>query len=256
MHVTPIVCLQDNYAYLLWQQRGGPALVVDPGDAAKVLAVSDFLGLQLQGVLCTHHHADHVGGLGELAQRLEGLRVYGHVSDVGRIAHLTDPVEHGAKVALAGIELTAWHVPGHTSGGLLWQAEGVAFTGDTLFLGGCGRVFEGTAEQLWRSLDSTLGRLDDETLLYVGHEYTESNLRFGAWVEPDNERLAMRRARVRHQRAQGAATVPGTLGEERATNPFLRAAVPSVAARIGLPPEAGAEAVFAALRSAKDHFSG
>lgn len=243
--ITPIPCLRDNYAYLV--RVPGGALVVDPSEPRPVLDALARAGTPLLGILATHHHPDHVGGVAALCDAFEGVFVAGHARDRGRIPRQTVFVEAPqdayapAPLPLSGVEVRARHVPGHTLGAVAWYlpppqgaAAGDVFTGDTLFAAGCGRLFEGTAEMLYRSL-AGLCDLPPDTRLWFGHEYTAANLAFAATVEPDNEAVAARRARI------GPCTTPTTIAEERRTNPFLRA--PS--------PEA-----FARLRAQKDTFRG
>jgi hydroxyacylglutathione hydrolase len=227
--------------------------VVDPSEAEPVLQALESQGLALRGVLCTHHHPDHVGGVQALCERLPGLGVYGSAYDrrQGRIPCQTAAVDHGDRVTLLGMELRAWHVPGHTLGAVTWQSEGELFTGDTLFLSGCGRLFEGTAAQLYHALVEVLGALAPETRVWCGHEYTVKNLRFARTILPS---VALDRALedALARRREGLPTVPGTLAVERARNPFLRSAEAEFRAQAGLP-EDPVEA-FAQVRARRDVF--
>jgi hydroxyacylglutathione hydrolase len=255
MRVIPVPCLSDNYAYLVTasgtDHEGGSAFVVDPSEAEPVIAALERTGLRLVAIVNTHHHHDHVGGNEGLLLRYGAMPVYAHASDVGRVPGQTDQVEEGKRFHVAGLELEPLHVPGHTTGAVAYVVEDGVFTGDTLFVAGCGRLFEGTPEMMHRSLAEKLGRLPPATRVYCGHEYTVANLRFAVHVEPDNRAAAEKLERVRATRERGEPTVPSTVGEELATNPFLRCASPSVAERF---PGATAVDVFAAVRSAKDAF--
>lgn len=256
MQVTIVPCLSDNYAYVLLAPGSQRAVVVDPSEAEPVQRVLAELGVTLGAVLATHHHGDHVGGNSALADRYPKLRVFGHASDRGRIPAQTDFLEHGAEVQVEGLSFRALHIPGHTLGALGYAGEGVVFTGDTLFAAGCGRLFEGTPAQMYESLNVTLGALPDSTLVYCGHEYTASNLRFAASMEPDNAQVKDKAARVQLLRERGEATVPSTLGEEKATNPFMRCASPAIIERVAgsLTADRSPQAILGAVRAAKDRF--
>lgn len=254
VHLVP--CLKDNYCYLVHQPGSTDTLVVDASEEAPVLAALGRLGLTPVAILATHHHLDHVGGNDGLLARYPGLRVLGHKSDRGRIPGQTDALDDGAKVELAGIEVQALHIPGHTLGALAYVAEGAAFTGDTLFAAGCGRLFEGTAAQMYESLNLKLGALPDDTRVYCGHEYTVSNLRFAHTLEPNNPEIAKKLAWAQAQREQGQPTLPSTLADERRTNPFLRVAEQDVVAGVKerLERDRSPQAVLAAVRAMKDAF--
>jgi len=258
MNVVAVPCFQDNYAYVAYVPGATGCVVVDPSEEEPVRAVLRARDLRVEAILCTHHHGDHVDGVEAIAAASEGVRVFAHVRDRERTPGVTDTVEHGDVIVAAGIELGVIHVPGHTLGAVTWVARGCAFTGDTLFLGGCGRVFEGTAEMMYGSLHGRLAALPLATRIYCGHEYTESNLVFACAVEPGNTRLRDRLAATRQKRGRGEPTVPATLAEELETNPFLRCEQPEV---IGYALAHGAKssepaAVFAALRQSKNVFRG
>jgi hydroxyacylglutathione hydrolase len=256
MQVVIVPCLKDNYAYLLLAPGSKRALVVDPGEAEPVAQALHERGLELGAILATHHHLDHVGGNTELARRFPGVIVFGHASDRGRIPEQTEFLSDGVAVQVDGLSFRALHIPGHTLGALGYAGEGAVFTGDTLFAGGCGRLFEGTPAQMYESLNVTLGALPDDTLVYCGHEYTASNLRFAAHVEPGNAAVAAKAARVAEQRAQGLPTVPSTLAEEKATNPFLRCDSSEIIAHVSsaLSADRSPAAILGAVRAAKDKF--
>lgn len=224
MRVSIVPCLSDNYAYLVECPRTGALAVVDPSEAAPVLAA--LAGRAPSAIWCTHHHPDHVGGVEELARAFPGIDVFAHASDRARIAGQTRDLEDGGEVTLGALAARVIHVPGHTLGALAWVVRGpdgaqAVFTGDTLFVAGCGRLFEGTAEQMFASL-SKIAALAPETLVYCGHEYTASNVRFAQSVE-DTDALRALAERTTTARAAGTATVPSTIAGERATNPFVRA---------------------------------
>lgn len=256
--VIPIPAFRDNYIWLLRQEKS--ALVVDPGDAAPVLATLDRLGLTLRAILVTHHHADHQGGVGELVARC-GAEVFGPAAE--SITALTRPLSGGETIrplagavdAAADPAFAVLAVPGHTRGHLAYYRKGLLFCGDTLFGAGCGRLFEGTPAQMAASLDR-LAALPGDTTVHCAHEYTEQNLRFALAVEPDNPLLRRRVETVAALRARGLPSVPSTLAEERATNPFLRCGEPAViaAARIRAPDAADPVTVFAALREWRNGF--
>jgi len=233
--------------------------IVDPGDAAPVIAYLDREGVAPCAILATHHHGDHVGGIAGLLARQQ-VPVFGPSRE--KIPARTQAVAGGDRIVVPGIDASfdVIDVPGHTAGHIayfgMFGGEPSLFCGDTLFTGGCGRLFEGTPAQMWSSL-SALAALPPETRVYCGHEYTLANLRFALAVEPGNAELHAREARERAKRARGVPTVPSTMGEERATNPFLRAHLPAVkaaaAARAGRALEDDV-ATFAALREWKNQF--
>ena len=254
LEIVPLPAFQDNY---IWTLRSGKfAAVVDPGESRPV---SDYLereGLTLAAILATHHHPDHVGGIAELVAKRK-VPVFGPKGEP--IPALTHPVGQDDRVEipeLAAASFTVLDIPGHTRAHVAYYGLGSLFCGDTLFACGCGRVFEGTAAQMLASL-SKLAALPDETRVYCGHEYTLANIRFARAVDPDNAVLAAREARAKRLRDAGRPTLPSTLGEERATNPFLRCAEPVVVesankylgSRIGDP-----VGVFAAIREWKNRF--
>lgn len=254
LHITPIPALDDNYIWLI-QVPGAPqAAVVDPGDAEPVQAALVAAGLDLTAILVTHHHADHVGGVSELVAAYPQALVCG--PDDRRLPGLDRVVGEGDRVVVPslGLSLGVLEVPGHTASHLAYLGHGALFCGDTLFMAGCGRVFDGTFAQLAASL-ARIAALPPETLCYCAHEYTISNLGFAAWVEPASAALRVRQAEAERQRAAGAPTVPAPLALELATNPFLRVREPAVIAAAerfaGRRLETDAE-VFTALRRWKD----
>lgn len=252
MRVLPVPCLSDNYAYLV-TAGGADAIVVDPSEAEPVIAALAREGLRLVGILNTHHHHDHVGGNEALVARFGAMPVYAHESDQGRVPGQTEQVQEGRAIEVAGLTFEVLHVPGHTTGAVAYVGHGAVFTGDTLFVAGCGRLFEGTPAMMYTSLCEKLGKLPGDTRVYCGHEYTASNLRFAQHVEPGNTAVREKLAKVTAMRDRGEATVPSTIAEELATNPFLRVGEASV--QSAFPGETAAD-VLGAVRKAKDGFKG
>ena len=220
LQVSAIPAFTDNYLWLIHDDQH--AAVVDPGDAAPVLAALKAKNLQLDAILLTHHHADHVGGVQDLLQKFD-VPVYGPANE--KIAGITTKLRQADQVELTAphIKFSVIDVPGHTAGHIAYYAAEYdwLFCGDTLFAGGCGRLFEGTAAQMTQSL-AKLSALPDSTLVYCAHEYTLSNLRFALAAEPDNSALQQRFILEEQRRTRGEATVPSLLGLEKSTNPFLR----------------------------------
>jgi hydroxyacylglutathione hydrolase len=246
-----IPCLSDNYAVVMHDAATGTTLLVDAPEAEPIRAALAERGWTLTHILVTHHHNDHVAGIAEL-KAATGARVTGPAAEADKIADLDATVSDGDRVTVGPWSAAVISTPGHTLGHVAYWFEdpGVLFSGDTLFALGCGRIFEGTPAQMWQSL-SRLAALPDETVVYCGHEYTQSNARFALTVDVGNRRLAARAEEIAALRAAGRPTVPTTIGLEKATNPFLRAIDPAVAAAVGL---AGAPAgdVFAEVRRRKD----
>lgn len=248
--VSFIPAFKDNYVWLL--TRGRRATVVDPGDAAPVEARLAAAGLSLEAILVTHHHADHQGGVGALIARWQPA-VFAPAAE--SITGCTHPLRGGERITILDCPVDVLAVPGHTLGHLAYVAPGMLFCGDTLFGAGCGRLFEGTHAQMAASL-SRLAELPDDTAVYCAHEYTALNLGFARAVEPDNPALTARVARVAAQRAAGLPSVPSTLAEEKATNPFLRCGEPAVvaAALARGAVDRSPTAVFAAIRGWRNTF--
>ncbi|MEG0920389.1 MAG: hydroxyacylglutathione hydrolase [Comamonas sp.] len=257
MHLHPLPAFADNYIWLLHNDR--QALVVDPGDAQPVINALAQHGLQLQSIVVTHHHNDHVGGVAALRDAT-GATVYGPARE--NIPTPYQPMHGGDELPLLGLRWRVIDVPGHTAGHIAYYCPDMdgaplLFCGDTLFSGGCGRLFEGTPLQMHASL-STLAALPGNTRVCAAHEYTLSNLRFAQAVEPDNPDLAAYTAHCEQLRARGEPTLPAQLGNELRINPFLRSSVPAVARAAQLfdpsTPSSDATAVFAALRRWKNQF--
>lgn len=255
LHVTAIAAFADNYLWLIHDQHH--AVVVDPGDAAPVLAELAAQKLELVAILLTHHHADHAGGVPALLAHAN-VPVYGPAGE--KIPGVTHPLAENDVVSLPvlDLQLSVLDVPGHTAGHIAYvdHQRHNLFCGDTLFAGGCGRLFEGTAAQMTVSL-AKLAALPDETRVYCAHEYTVSNLQFALAAEPGNGDVTDRLAREKAKRARGEATVPSTIGLEKTSNPFLRyreAAVVKQLQNSGKLEGSEPVAAFAALREWKNNF--
>ncbi|EIT67572.1 MULTISPECIES: hydroxyacylglutathione hydrolase [Hydrocarboniphaga] len=253
IEITPIPAFNDNYIWLL--ARGSRAVVVDPGDAAPVIAELDRRRLALDAVIVTHHHGDHVGGIAQLLER-RAVPVYGPQAEQPRIGTLTHLLNDGDRIEVLGHRAEVIAVPGHTLGHIAYHFAdlGALFCGDTLFYGGCGRLFEGTPEQMHASL-SRLAALPERTAVYCAHEYTLSNLAFALAVESENSDIASAIREAQDLRRHNRPTLPSTIGRERRVNPFLRSARPGIADHAPEPPGSGDPVqVFASLRRWKDHF--
>ncbi|MBI1273475.1 MAG: hydroxyacylglutathione hydrolase [Alphaproteobacteria bacterium] len=248
----------DNYIYLVGDTELGLAMVVDPGDpdvVRKALKKNDW---HLTLILNTHHHNDHIGGNIKL-KREYGAAIIAPDKERARIKDMDRGVVQGDSVTFSDIKAKVIETPGHTSGGIAFYFAGLnaLFCGDTLFSLGCGRLFEGSPNEMWQSL-CKLRELPDETQVYCGHEYTEANARFALMLDEDNPDLKARISDVRKKRQQGHATLPVSLATEKKTNPFLRAdnkGFQQALSKSGLPAGTDPIAVFAALRAAKDRFS-
>jgi hydroxyacylglutathione hydrolase len=258
MVIIPVPQLSDNYAYLVVDDASKQCGVVDCSEAGKVLDEVKRQGLKLVAVLPTHYHFDHVGGNEDLVKAVPGLRVYGARGENGRIPAQTDEVDDGGTVEIGELKGRVIGIPAHTNGHIAYyfpRLEAV-FTGDTLFIAGCGRVFEGRAETMVTSLAKLAG-LPDSTKVYCGHEYTEKNLRFALTLEPNNAVLKAKHEWAVKELGMGNFTVPSTIGEEKQINPFLRTdsaelklSLRKIAPAIGDDPVA----IFAKTRELKDHF--
>ncbi|GEM74092.1 hydroxyacylglutathione hydrolase [Vibrio sagamiensis] len=251
IEIKSIPAFNDNYIWLI-QNSDGHCAVVDPGDAKPVLEYLKTHKLILEAILITHHHNDHIGGVPDLVHAFPHISVIGPKTEP--IPTLTNPVEEGDKLELFGETFLVLGLPGHTLGHIGYVGDGKLFCGDVLFSAGCGRVFEGTLEQMYESL-SKIAALPEETEVFCAHEYTASNIAFALAVEPDNEQLHQYRDEVNRLRARNRPTLPTTLRREKWVNPFLRTAHPevikSVANRLAHHEPC---AVFSALRQWKNDF--
>jgi hydroxyacylglutathione hydrolase len=257
MKIVSIPCSFDNYSYLVICEETGEGAVIDPAEFYPVSQEIERTGVLLRAVYCTHHHADHIGGLDDLRDQFPGLPVYGHESDKRRIPGMNCVLTNRSKIRVGNIVGQVLHTPGHTTGSLCYLVEDALFTGDTLFSSGCGRLFEGSPQQMHDALNNKIKLLPAETKVYFGHEYTVHNLKFASFVEPDNQAVSQRLKQTTAQREKGQPTTPSTLRIECETNPFLRCAekgiIDSVAEKcIGeaLDPLS----VFTALRRLRDSF--
>jgi hydroxyacylglutathione hydrolase len=257
MHVIPVPQLTDNYAYVIIDESSHVAGVVDCAEAGPVLRAAKAAGADLTTLLPTHHHWDHIGGHQDLLKQRK-LTVYSYAGQAHRIPGCTHEVKEGDRVAIGNLSASVIFIPAHTSGHVAYyfERDQAVFTGDTLFAGGCGRLFEGDAAQMMQSL-SKLAALPDETEVYFGHEYTEKNLRFALTLEPDNAALQQKHAWAVEQGRKKLPTVPTTIASEKATNPFFRWSSPELRASLkhqfpNLP--ADDVAIFAKTRALKDAF--
>ncbi|HVV28096.1 MAG TPA: hydroxyacylglutathione hydrolase [Rhizomicrobium sp.] len=244
-----VPCLSDNYAYLV--KSGGSCAVVDPSEAAPVRAALARRGWMLTHILNTHHHPDHTGGNLVLKEET-GATIVGPGKDAARIPGIDVGVDEDSGWEFDGRKAGVLEVPAHTRGAITFVMDGNAFTGDTLFLMGCGRLFEGDPRMMWTSL-SKLMRLPDATRIYCGHEYTQSNGRFALTLEPGNADLRTRMEAVDAARAAGQPTVPSTIAVEKKTNPFLRPDSAEIRRSLGME-TADTVAVFGEIRKRKDNF--
>lgn len=256
--IVPVPVLSDNYAYLIIDQVKKVAAAVDPAQAEKVLEAAKQNKVNIESILTTHHHADHSGGNQKLVELLDNpnIKVYGGDD---RIPALTNKVGQDDTFQIGSLKAKVHFTPCHTSGHVLFEVSNPnspeapisLFTGDTLFVGGCGRFFEGTAEQMYHALYKVVSKLPKDTLLWVGHEYTEKNLLFAHDVEPDNQDLKEKLHSVQQKRSMGVPTIPSTVHSELLTNPFMRVHLESVKKAVGKPDDQDVT-TMAALRSQKD----
>jgi hydroxyacylglutathione hydrolase len=246
-------CRSDNYGVLVHDPATGATAAIDAPETSTVEAALKATGWNLTDILVTHHHADHTDGIADLKAKYK-CRVVAPHAELSKIKLVDETVREGDKVSVGNLSANVIETPGHTAGHITYwfHADKLAFAGDTIFSIGCGRVIEGTMEQMWNSLKK-LRDLPGETLVYCGHEYTLANIKFAKTIEPENKALLARAAQAEKQIAAGEPTIPTTMDEEKAANVFLRADVPSVAAAVGLAGKSPAE-VFAEIRARKNKF--
>ncbi|XP_043710235.1 hydroxyacylglutathione hydrolase cytoplasmic-like [Telopea speciosissima] len=257
MKIHHIPCRGDKYAYLIIDESSKEAAAVDPVEPEKLLQAVNENGVDLKLVLTTHHHWDHAGGNAKMKLLVPGIKVYG--GSIDNVEGCTDKLENGDKLTLgADVNILSLHTPCHTKGHISYyvtskEEDPAVFTGDTLFVAGCGRFFEGTAEQMYQSLCVTLGSLPKPTRVYCGHEYTVENLQFALAVEPGNARTAQKLLWAQHQQKENLPTIPSTIEEELETNPFMRVDLPELQTSVGChsPVETMQE-----IRRRKDHWRG
>ncbi|CAB3370917.1 Hypothetical predicted protein [Cloeon dipterum] len=256
LRVRVLPALQDNYMYLVVDESTKEAAIVDPVEPKQVLSAVKEEGVNLTTVLTTHHHWDHAGGNVDLVKSSAGkLKVVGGDD---RIGALTQKVSHGDSFNIGSLKVKCLFTPCHTSGHICYFVESpqsedppCVFTGDTLFIAGCGRFFEGTPVQMHKALIEVLGQLPDQTEVFCGHEYTQQNLKFAAHVEPQNEDIKQKISWADATRAKNEATVPSTIGEEKKINPFMRVNVASVQQHAE---QADEISTMGAIRIEKDNF--
>lgn len=254
MKVSVLSALEDNYMYLITDEKTKEAAIVDPVNPDKVVEAVAKEGVTLKSVLTTHHHWDHAGGNENLVKKVKGLAVYGGDD---RIGALTNKVTQDDKFKIGSLNVRCLFTPCHTSGHICYLVTGESgeepsvFTGDTLFLSGCGKFFEGTPKQMHSALIEKLGSLPEDTKVYCGHEYTVNNLKYALHVEPDNKEIQQRMEWAKDMRAKKVPTVPGTIGEEKKYNPFMRVDVSAVQQHVK---QTNPVDVMGALRRDKDGF--
>ncbi|MEK8023799.1 MAG: hydroxyacylglutathione hydrolase [Candidatus Hydrogenedentota bacterium] len=253
--VVIIPTLKDNYSYVVRSRDGKHVAVVDPGEAAPLLKHFEETGTRPDEIWLTHKHTDHIGGATDLANKYDV--VIRGPDELPRFQARTETIQDGGKFKLGASEVTVRKIPGHTAGHLVYFTEHVVFSGDVLFLGGCGRIFEGSPREMFLGIDTHLRGLPANTLLFCGHEYAERNMRFALTLEPGNPAIQKQFTRVQSCRALGRPTVPGEMGIEQAVNPFLRVRSSSLRraleAKVGPLPNDPAE-VFTILRTLRNEF--
>lgn len=261
MPVVPVECLADNYAYVVYSDEGScekcaespEAVVIDPSEAGPLIDCLNRLQLRLGGLLLTHHHWDHVGGIAGLCERYGDVPIFAHRLDGVQVRGVTNHLVDGECLKLGDLDFEAMHVPGHTLGALAYRHRDALFTGDTLFVGGCGRLFEGTAADMYASLNK-IAVLPEHTQIYCGHEYALRNLAFARAIEPGNVQVIERIAAIRKLRDDKRPSVPQSLWAELDTNPFLRCDNQEFRQRSGMHASLSGVEVFARIRSRRDVF--
>jgi hydroxyacylglutathione hydrolase len=253
VEIEQFMCRSDNFGVLVHDPASGETALIDAPEERPILEAIERTGWRPTVILTTHHHPDHVEANLALKQRF-GLKIIGPKAEASKIPGLDETVAEGDALTIAGQEVRVIETPGHTAGHVSYYMPGanLAFTADTLFALGCGRLFEGTPGMMLSSMRK-LAALPRETVVYCGHEYTLSNARFAVTVDPDNATLAARARRIEELRAADKPTLPTTIGEELATNPFMRWSDPAIRRHLGME-QASDEAVFAEIRKRKDNF--
>ncbi len=256
VRVITIPVLSDNYAFLVVCKKTRHAAVVDPAEAGSIIDAVKKDDLVLQKILLTHHHYDHTGGVGGLCKEFTSLEVIAHRQDAPNITGVTKALEDGDSISVGNLDGAVIHTPGHTKGGACYLFGNRLFTGDTLFLSGCGRIFEGTAEQMFSSL-VRLAELPGDTMVYCGHEYSSKNLAFAKTLEPGNKNLISKIKEVEKNIMNGRFSIPSTISEELTYNPFLRSDSEEIRKNlrerdVNFKPTASN--IFSAIRKLKDSF--
>ncbi|MGK0289982.1 MAG: hydroxyacylglutathione hydrolase [bacterium] len=256
MKVVSIPCFSDNYSYLIICEQTKEAAIVDPGELAPVMNEVKKQGVNLVAILNTHHHWDHVGANVELAEEISSLKVYGFKESRDQIPQQNQFLNEGDFVTIGDLEGEVIHNPGHTLDAISYLFENSIFTGDTLFSGGCGRLFEGTPEMMHNSMQKMVEKTKLDTKVYFGHEYTESNLQFAKVIEPKNKKLLDRLEEVKELRTQGKFTTPSIMSIELSSNPFLRCDQGGVIETAGQKQKGtlSSAQVFKIIREMKNHF--
>jgi hydroxyacylglutathione hydrolase len=251
--ICVFTCLSDNFGYLVHDSETGATASIDAPEAAPVEAALRETGWKLTDILVTHHHGDHTGGIRALKDKYK-CRVIAPAGEAAKIPAVDETVREGDTVKLGHLSANVIETPGHTLGHIAYwfHQDKLAFVGDTLFSIGCGRVIEGTPQQMWNSLKK-LRDLPDDTRIYCGHEYTLANIKFALSIDKDNPVLVAREAQALRQIEEGQPTIPVTIGDEKLANPFLRADAPNLAADVGMAGKPAAE-VFAEIRARKNKF--
>jgi len=254
LQIHQFTCLSDNYGVLIHDPGAGVTASIDAPEEAAVLGALDDTGWSLTHILVTHHHADHTQGIAGLKQKF-GAKVIGPAAEAAKIPTLDETVGDGDSFAFGSFTVNVYATPGHTLGQVNYHIPGakVAFTGDTLFALGCGRVFEGSHDMMWNSMETLRSNLPADTTIYCGHEYTLANAKFALSVDPDNPELKKRAAEIEALRAEDKPTLPTNMALELATNPFLRADDAAIQAHLGMTGAAPSR-VFSEIRSRKDNF--
>lgn len=255
IRLIDLLHVNDNYAWLIIDDDARVMAVVDPADPDAITAALADEDARLTHILTTHHHWDHAGGNAEMKRRHPDARVVGYAPDARRIPAINHPVDAGDTIEIGTLRAEVLALPGHTRGSIAYRfpdPDGDAlFSGDTLFIAGCGRLFEGDAAQMHHSINTVLAALPDDTRIYCGHEYTVANLEFAHHIEPENPHVQAALATARALRARGQPTAPGRLAGERHHNPYFRVADPALQRALGTTDPV---ATFAALREAKNHY--